>query len=171
RFEMALDAKVRTKDASQYKLVGKPVPRTDIPLKVTGQYVYLVDHRVPGMLHGRVIRPPKAGARLLEVPAGQSFPGLVKVVSKGDYVAVVCEREEQAVKAARELKVEWSTPEPMFAESYDALYDSLRSAQPKQSKTEGEAGDVEAAMAGAAKVVRGQYEYPFQSHACMGPGC
>jgi len=171
RFEMALDDKVATKEASRYKLVGKPVPRTDIPLKVTGEYVYLVDHKVPGMLHGRVIRPPRAGARLISVPSGQKLPGLLKVVAKGDYVAVVCEREEQAVKAARELKVEWSTPEPMFAESYEALYASLRSDTPKQSKTADVVGDVEQAIAGAAKVLQAQYEYPFQSHACMGPAC
>lgn len=170
-FEMALEEKVATKDPSLYKLVGQPVPRTDIPLKVTGQYTFLVDHKVPGMLHGRVLRPPLAGAKLLHVDLDQKLPGLVKVVTKGDYVAVVCEREEQAINAARQLKVEWSKPEAMFAESYDALYASLRSAKPKQSETGQNVGDVDAALAGAATVLKAQYEYPFQSHACMGPGC
>jgi len=171
QFELNMDAKARAKDASQYKLVGKPVPRFDIPPKVAGRYTYLVDHKVPGMLHGRVIRPPEAGAQLQGVEPGQKLPGLVKVVTQGNFVGVVCEREEQAVQAARELKVNWSSPEPMFSKSYDDLYATLRSGKVKESKTKDKVGDVDAAIAGAAKVLEAEYDYPFQSHACMGPGC
>jgi CO/xanthine dehydrogenase Mo-binding subunit len=171
RFEMKLDGKAKPKSASDYKLVGKPVPRMDIPLKVTGAYPYMVDFKLPGMLHGRVIRPPQAGAKLLGIVPGQRFPGLVKIVTQGDFVGVVCEREEQAIRAARELRIRWSTPEPMFSPSYDALYQTLRTATPHASKTGDNIGDVDAALANAARVIEQQYDYPFQSHACMGPAC
>ena len=96
----------------------------------------------------------------------------MKVVTRGDYVAVVCEREEQAIRAARELRVEWSEAAPLFPASYDALYETLRSAKPKVTEVaKGAAGDVEAALAAAAKRIEARYEYPFQSHACMAPGC
>ena len=171
RFELQLSGKVEAKKPAQYKLVGKPVQRIDIPAKVVGAYPYLVDHKVPGMLHGRVIRPPEAGAHLLAVAPGQQFPGLVKIVAEGDFVGVVCRREEQAVVAARDLKLTWSRPEPMFSASYEALYETLRSSAPKASKRELNDGDVDAALAGAAKVIEARYDYPFQSHACMAPAC
>ena len=171
RFELQLSGTVKPKAAGTYRLVGQPLARMDLPSKVVGAYPYLVDYKLPGMLHGRVIRPPAAGARLLGVPAGQDFPGLVKVVTRGDFVALVCDREEQAVRAARELKVNWSTPPPLFAASYDALYASLRSAAPKASKRILDLGDVPAALAASATRIEAQYDYPFQSHACMGPAC
>lgn len=172
RFEIRLSGKAVVKAPAQYKLVGQPVPRMDIPPKVRAEYVYLVDHKVPGMLHGRVVRPPHAGAKLVAVTPAHKISGLVKVVTRGDYVAVVCEREEQAIRAARELRVQWSNPEPMFPASYDALYAGLRRDPPKVSAVEkGATGDVEAALHDAAVRIEAQYEYPFQSHACMGPGC
>jgi CO/xanthine dehydrogenase Mo-binding subunit len=172
RFDVKVTGKVKPKDPKTYTLVGKPVPRRDIPPKVTGEYTYLVDHRVPGMLHGRVIRPPEANAKLVKVNAAQKLPGLVKVVTRGEFVGVVCEREEQAIRAAAELEVQWSKPEPLYSKDYDALYEHLRTAKAKVSDVDKDAaGDVEAALASAAKVIEARYEYPFQSHACMGPAC
>lgn len=171
RFDVRLSGKVEAKKPAQYTLVGKPVPRIDIPPKVAGAYPYLVDHKIPGMLHGRVIRPPEAGAHLVSVAPGQRFPGLVKIVTQGDFVGVVCQREEQAVRAARDLKLTWTRPEPMFSASYDALYETLRTSTPKASKRELNDGDVDAALARAGAVIEARYDYPFQSHACMGPAC
>jgi CO/xanthine dehydrogenase Mo-binding subunit len=171
RFDIKLGDKVKAKSPAEYRLVGMPVPRTDIPAKVTGAYPYLVNHRIPGMLHARVIRPPEAGAHLAAVPPNQRFPGLVKVVTKGDFVAVVCRREEQAIRAARDLKLTWTRPAPMFSSSHDELYQTLRTATPKASKRVVNEGDVDAALRGAARVLEADYEYPFQSHASMGPGC
>jgi nicotinate dehydrogenase subunit B len=171
RFDIPLSGKVAAKTPAQYRLVGKPVPRMDIPPKVTGAYPYLVNHTVPGMLHARVIRPPEAGAHLTAVIPNQRFPGLVKIVTKGDFVAVVCRREEQAVRAARDLKLTWTRPAPMFSSSYDELYQTLRTTKPKVSKRVVNEGDVDAALAGAATRLEAVYEYPFQSHACMGPAC
>ena len=172
RLEQKLTGTAVVKPASAYALVGKPVPRSDIPRKVRAEYTYLVDHRVPGMLHARVIRPPHAGARLVDVAPDQTLPGLVKVVARGNYLAVICEREEQAIRAARELRVEWAESAPMFPASYDALYASLREDAPKVSEVQkGATGDVDAALAAAVTRLDARYEYPFQSHACMAPGC
>ena len=171
RFDVQVSKKPKAKDPKDYRIVGKPVPRVDIPDKVAGRYRYVADHTVPGMLHARVIRPPEAGAKVVSLDESQRMPGLVKIVRRGDFVAVVCEREEQAVAAARALRVEWSKPQPMFWRDYDALYEHLRSAKPKATKEEGAKGDVDGAMKLAARVVEARYEYPFQSHASMGPGC
>jgi len=84
---------------------------------------------------------------------------------------VVCEREEQAFEAARRLPVQWSSPEPRYSRDYDALYEELRRATPRVSKENAPAADVEAALASAKRVVEARYEYPFQSHASMGPAC
>ena len=171
QFNVKVAEKPKAKDPNEYRVVGKPVPRLDIPQKVAGRYRYIADFSVPEMLHARVVRPPLAGAKLLSVDEGQALPGLVKIVHRSDFLAVVCEREEQAVAAAKNLRAEWSKPAPMFWPGYDALYEHLRAAKPKTSKTEGERGDVDAAMKMAARVVEARYEYPFQSHASMGPGC
>ena len=171
RFDVKLSGKAMPKMASQYRFVGQPIRRADIEQKVTGRYAYLVDFKLPGMLHARVIRPPQAGAKLLSVDDKQTLPGVVKVVSRGDFLAVVCMREEQAVHAARVLKVKWSTPAPMFSASYDALYRHLRESKPSVTEENQKAGDVAMAFASASIKLDVHYEYPFQSHACMGPAC
>jgi len=172
RFDVKVSEKPKVKNPRDYRVVGQPVPRLDIPPKVRGEYRYVADLVVPGMLHARVIRPPEAGAQLVRVDESRRLPGLLKVVHQGNFVAVVCEREEQAVEAARALHVEWSKPAPMYWTGYDALFEHLRSAKPKVTKADaGNRGDVEAALASAARVVEARYDYPFQSHASMGPAC
>ena len=171
RFDVKLSGKAKPKDPGLYQFVGKPMPRSDIALKVTGKYAYLVDFKLPGMLHARVIRPPQAGAKLLGFDGQQKLPGLVSVVARGDFLAVVCNREEQAVNAARALKAKWSMPAAMFSTSYEALYQRLRETKPTVSEVSQKVGDVDGAFASAATKLDVFYEYPFQSHACMGPAC
>src|SRR5215212_7452469 len=111
RLELANDVDVKAVDA--YTIVGQSVPRTDLLAKATGEFVYVHDVRVPGMLHGRVVRPPYAGVdagafvgtSLIAVDEAsvRHIPGLVAVVREGDFVGVVAEREENAVKAAAQL--------------------------------------------------------------------
>jgi len=170
-FDVKVSERVKPKDPREYRIVGKATPRVDIPAKVTARYRYVTDLRLPGMLHGRAIRPPQAGARLVRVDESAKLAGLVKIVHYGDFLGVVCEREEQAVEAARRLPVEWSRPAPAFWSGYDALYAHLRAERPIESQEEGARGDVESAMKMAARVVEARYEYPFQSHASMGPAC
>lgn len=171
QFNLKLAEKPATKHPKDYKIVGQAIARMDIPQKVTGEYPYLVDLNIPGMLHARMVPLPEAGAKLLGFEPTQQFPGLVKIVQQGEFIGVVCEREEQAINAARNLNVTWSKPAPMYSANYDELYKTLRSAKPKVSKSEQNIGDTTKALASAVKVIEGQYEYPFQSHASMGPAC
>jgi len=120
------------------------VPRLDIPPKVVGEYRYVGDLSVPGMLHARVVRPPEAGAKVISLDENQKLPGLVRVVRRGDFVAVVCEREEQAIRAARQLKVTWQEQDALPAMS--DLHGFMRS-QPTGDKVVVNKGDVAPARA------------------------
>ena len=171
RFELVLDAQAQPKDPASYRVVGRPLPRSDIPLKVTATYRYLVDFKLPGMVHARVLRPPTAGAQLLGAEALPTVDGFIGLVRRGNFAAVVCEREEQAVQAAREVRLNWSAPTIRFARDYEALYETLRTAPAQSAKVDRSHGDVDAALQGAARRLEAWYAYPFQSHACMGPAC
>jgi len=171
RFELAYDAKAQPKDPARYRVVGQPLPRSDIPPKVRAEYRFLVDHSLPGMVHARVLRPPTAGARFIGIQALPATPGFIRIVQQGNFVAVVAEREEQAVQAARSVQIAWSAPRLRFAKDYDALYASLRTAPSLSRKVDRSNGDVDAALQAAPRRIEAAYEYPFQSHACMGPAC
>ena len=171
RFDLAFDPKARPKDPATYRYAGRPIPRLDIAPKVRGETRFIVDHTVPGMLHARVLRPPVAGARLLGAEPLPELPGFVRLVRQGNFAAVVCEREDQAVRAANRVRLRWSAPTLQFPASYDALYETLRSAPARSRKIDRQQGDVDAALAAAATRLEAWYEYPFQSHACMGPAC
>ena len=161
----------RLKDVNQFKIVGQSPQRYDIPAKVDGSLKWAVDAKVPGMLHARNVRPPTAGAKLVSIDESsvKSVPGFVKVVSKGNYVAVVCEREEQAIQAARQIKVNWQKPVMAPFPSSEDLYGFMRSATPSSSTPPNVVGNPDAAMMGAAKVVDAEYEVPFQGHTSIGP--
>jgi nicotinate dehydrogenase subunit B len=161
----------RLKDVNQFKIVGQSPQRYDIPAKVDGSLKWAVDAKVPGMLHARNVKPPVAGAKLLSIDESsvRNVPGLVKVVSKGNYVAVVCEREEQAIQAARQLKVNWEKPAAAAFPSSDDLYGFMRTAKPTSSTPPSIVGNPDAAMMTAAKVVEAEYEIPFQGHTSIGP--
>jgi nicotinate dehydrogenase subunit B len=169
-FNHDVTGKLKPKSTGAYNIVGKPVPRIEVPFKVTGAHAYIQDLRRPGMLHGRPIRPPALGAKLVAVDESsvKSIPGLVKVVVKGNFVGVVCEREEQAIRAARDLKVTWEgTPGlPSMSELYTTL---LRI--PSNDRSPANSGDVDGALASAAKTLNATYQWPFQLHASIGPSC
>jgi CO/xanthine dehydrogenase Mo-binding subunit len=171
-FGLNVQGPATPKDPSTYTVVGSSVPRDDIAPKILGQYRYVTDVRVPGMLHGRVVHPPGVGATVTAVDdtAARAVPGFVRAVVTGNFVGVVAETEWGAIKAARALKVAWSEPASAFSGDA-ALFDFLRSATPKATRETVKVGDAAAALAGAPKVVEAIYEFPFQSHATMGPGC
>ena len=171
RFELVYDAKSKPKEPARYRVVGQPLPRSDIPPKVRAEFRYLVDHRVPGMVHARVLRPPTAGASFIGIKALPATPGFIRLVQQGNFVAVVAEREEQAVLAVRSVQLEWSAPKLRFSKDYDALYETLRTAPSQSRKVDRSNGDVDAGLQAAARRIAVSYEYPFQSHACMGPAC
>ena len=162
----------KPKDPAMYTVVGQPIARADISHKVLGQFTYVGDFRLPGMLHGRVVRPSTAGAKLVSVDENsvKAIPGIRKVVAKDNFVGVVADTEWAAIRGAKALKVTWSASAPPFPEQ-NKLYEFMRSATPKATKVKLDKGDTVAALASATKKVHASYEWPFQSHASMGPGC
>jgi len=167
----ATTGEAAVKPVQDLRIVGQSVPRYDIPAKVDGSLTWAVDMKVPGMLHARNVRPPVAGATLRSVDESSvaSLPGFVRVVRSGNYLAVVCEREEQAIAAARQLKAEWTPPaEAPFPPSTE-LFDYIRRAVPTSSGEPRVTGDTQAALAAAARVVEAEYEVPFQGHTAIGP--
>jgi CO/xanthine dehydrogenase Mo-binding subunit len=138
---------------------------------VDGSLKWAVDVKLPGMVHARNVKPPVAGAKLVSIDEAsvRGLPGFVKVVSKGNYVAVVCEREEQAIAAARQLKVNWEKPSAAAFPTSENLYEFMRAATPTSSSNPSVTGNPAAAFTGAAKVVEADYEVPFQGHTAIGP--
>jgi nicotinate dehydrogenase subunit B len=176
RLELADDVAVKAVDS--YTIVGQSVPRVDLPAKATGELVYVHDVRVPGMLHGRVVRPPYAGVdaggfvgtSLIAVDEAsvRDIPGLIAVVSIRDFVGVVTDREENAARAAAQLKVRWK-PVPALPELKD-IATALR-ANPSAPRTLIDKGDVDAAIAAAEKPMQRTYVWPYQMHGSIGPSC
>ena len=179
KFNVALTGKnadettgiAKLKAVQDMKMVGQSPQRFDIPPKVDGTNKWAVDVKLPGMVHARNVKPPVAGATLVSIDESsvRGIPGLVKVVSKGNYVAVVCEREEQAIRAARQLKVSWQKPETAPFPASPDLHKYMRAATPTLSLPPVAVGDIAAGMAGAAKVVTAEYDVPFQGHTAIGP--
>ncbi|HJU42694.1 MAG TPA: molybdopterin cofactor-binding domain-containing protein [Vicinamibacterales bacterium] len=161
----------KLKPVQEMKNVGKSPRRYDIPPKINGTAKWAVDVKVPGMVHGRNVRPPFAGAALISVDESsvKNIPGFIKVVTKGNYVAVVCEREENAIRAARQLKVQWKKPDtPPFPAS-DDLFKYMRAATPSSTGKPVIIGNPDGGFASAATVIEAEYEVPFQGHNSIGP--
>ena len=167
-FGPTLRGSAKVKDYSAYKVVGKEIPRIDIPDKITGRSVYTRDIRVPGMLHGRVVRPNPWGADLVKVEGlPKAIPGLVKIVVKGSFVGVVAETEWAAIQAAAQLKVKWSDWAEMPAQT--EIYSKLRSVPVKQRTGPADVGNVNTAFASAAKTISATYDSPYNMHGTIGP--
>ena len=159
------------KPVGELRVVGRSIPRYDIPAKVDGSLTWAADVRVPGMVHARNVRPPVAGATLERIDESSvaDLPGFIRVVSRGNYVAVVCEREEQAIAAAEQLRIDWAPPANAPFPSSDELFDYMRGATPTSSQGPAPQGDTAAALATARHVVEAEYTVPFQGHTAIGP--
>jgi nicotinate dehydrogenase subunit B len=169
--ELALDPHAPLKDPREYRLVGKPLKREDIPPKVTGEFVYMQDMRMPDMVHARVIRPDAYGAQLVSIDdtAARAVPGFVQTVRKGNFVAVLARTEWAAIKAARALKVSWSAWSGLPEQS--RIYEAVRELKVADRATIAKSGDVEHAFAAGGKVVKSSYHWPLQTHGSIGPSC
>jgi nicotinate dehydrogenase subunit B len=169
--ELYAPGKAQPKKPSDYKIVGKSIRREDIAPKVFCQEDYVTDIKVPGMVHGRVIRPPVAGAMPAKVDEG-SIKDIAggKVIVQNAFVGVVADTEWGAIQAAQKLKIEWSNSAPPFPDQA-SIYDHIRKAPVRKRTVEKENGDVDEAFKTATRVIEAEYEWPFQSHASMGPGC
>lgn len=174
---MDVSGEGKPKAVSAYRVVGQSVARDDIPAKILGSEDYVANVRLPNMLHGRMVRPAVAAAVPVKVDEAsiRDING-AKVVWKKDFLGVVAETEWDAIKAARKLKVQWSSPTQTWP-THDGLFDHIRKAAVVASngqngflgKKEVNEGPTQAALAKAAKVIEAEYECPFQSHARMGP--
>ncbi len=169
-FDLKVDKDAPLKNPKDHTVVGQPVPRPDVPGKVTGTHTYMQDFRVPGMLHARVIRPPAIGATLEKVDESsiKDIKG-ARVVREQSFLAVVAESEWAAVKAARQLKATWSKWEGLPEMS--KLWDHVRSTKVAKDDVAVDRGDPKKAIAGAAKTLKATYDFAIHTHGSMGPAC
>jgi nicotinate dehydrogenase subunit B len=170
RLAVQVDPKAPLRDTSRYTIVGKPILRPDVPGKCTGQHVYVQDFTVPGMLHGRVIRPPAIGAKLVSVDETsiRNIPD-VRVIRMENFLAVVAKDEWAAVRAASELKAAWT--EWQGLPGSEDLAQHVREGAVDRDEGLVSRGDPVAALPVAAKQFSATYTWPCQSHASLGPSC
>ncbi len=169
-FNLALNPNAKRKTSSKWSILGKPVRSLETPSLMTGHFEFVHNVRVPGMLHGRVVRPPEVGATLVGIDESsvRQLPGVVKVVSRTDFVGVVAEKQWQAVEAARRLKVTWKPGKGL--PSQKTYFDTLRK-QPSRDALLVDSKDVEQRLATAHHVLRATYAYPYQMHGSIGASC
>jgi nicotinate dehydrogenase subunit B len=171
KFNLTLDAKARRKDPREWTILGKPVQNPDLPAIVTGQFEFVHNVRVPGMLHGRVVRPPAVGATVMAVEESsvQDMPGLVKVVVKKNFVGVVAQKPWQALQAANKLKVAW-TPGTGLPKQTD-FPEHLRNQKPTRDTLLVDSKDVDRKLSEAVEVLQATYYHPYQMHGSIGSSC
>jgi nicotinate dehydrogenase subunit B len=167
-FRMTLTGSAKPKDPSKYTTVGKRIPRVDIPDKVKAATTYVQDVKVPGMLHARVVHPEGIGSTVVSVGGfSPPVPG-AQVVRRGNLVAVLAEREWDAIKGAQALQVTWSAWNKLPPSG--GIYSTLRTL-PSVDKVQTNRGDSDGALASAAQTLKATYQTPFENHAMLGPSC
>ena len=169
-FHLRVTPAAPRRSPQEWTVLGKPVPSLDIRALATGRFEFVHNVRVPGMLHGRVVRPPAVGCTLLKVDetSVRDMPGLVKVVVRKNFVGVVAEKQWQAEQAARKLKVEWTAPVALPAQA--DFYDYMRR-QPSRDVLLVDSQDVEGKLAAAPATLQATYSYPYQMHGSIGASC
>jgi nicotinate dehydrogenase subunit B len=161
--------KSKLKDPATYKVMGQPVARVDIPAKVTGGAAYVQDMRLPGMVHARVVRPPSYGAQLTEcdTSAVEKLPGVFKVVRDGNFLAVVAQKEFQAIKAMKALSAAAKWKEKPSLPKQDDLLRVLTSLKSNDSTIFQRSNP----SATGQTTIEATYTRPYQSHGSIGPSC
>ena len=172
-WDLKVAPEVHAKDPGQYRIVGTSVRRMDLPPKFTGEFTYVQDVRIPGMLHGRVVRPPVVNSKPSSVDQNsiKHISGVVKVVEEGSFVGVVAETEWAAIQAARDLKVTWSTPSTKLPASPDELFAYLKNTKSFRDQVATDKGNPDSAISQASKTFNATYRWPFQLHGMIGPSC
>lgn len=171
-FELTLDQSAERRRPDSWTVLGRSVPRLEIPEIVTGQFEYVHNVRVEGMAHGRVVRPPVVGATLGGVNRSsvEDMPGFIDVVIRNDFVGVVAEKLWQAVRIASQLEVTWEAPAKSLP-AHDGFHDWLRQQRPTRDSLLVDSGDVDETLPRAARRVEARYHYPYQMHASIGSAC
>ncbi|HXJ30561.1 MAG TPA: molybdopterin cofactor-binding domain-containing protein [Burkholderiales bacterium] len=169
--KVEVDPKVALRKSSEYRLIGKSIRRVDIPGKVTGEFTYIHDVRVPGMLHARVIRSDLNEAHIDEVDLSEArkVHGYVQTVRKKNFLAVVARSEWAAIKAARAVKVYWRPGTPLPDQG--GMFDYWRRLPVAKEEITQTAGDAKAALETSARRVKARYDFAVQTHATIGPSC
>jgi len=172
RFNLPVNTKAVPNDPSTWKVLGKSIPRVDIPAKAKGTFMYVQKVRIPGMLHGKVVRPPALGAHVLNIDqtAVSGLPGNPQVVRVMDFVGVVADTEWHASKAASALAsgITWTAGDPLPAQA--DLY-TYMTKQPSRDAFAVNTGDIDKVMAAAVKTLKAQYLYPYQMHGSLASSC
>jgi CO/xanthine dehydrogenase Mo-binding subunit len=171
KFNLTLNPNAKRKPASEWKILGKPIARLDIPALATGQFEFVHNVRVPGMLHGRVVRPPEVGATLVSVDESsvRGMPGFVKVVVKKNFVGVVAEKPWQATQIAGRLKVDWTKGSGLPSQAAFSQY--LREQHSSRDSFVVNSKDVDDTLAKAPKVIKATYRHAYQMHGSIGTSC
>jgi CO/xanthine dehydrogenase Mo-binding subunit len=170
-FALKLDKDVKTKDPMTFRVVGKPIPRLDIPEKCTGRFTYMQDTRVEGMVHGRVVRPPAFGATLERVDENslKNIPGIVQIVREGNFLGVVAETEWGAIKAAQNLKAAWSKWEGLPEQKN--LFEQVRATKINKDDVTSNVGNSQEALQKGARTLKATYDFAIHTHGSIGPSC
>jgi nicotinate dehydrogenase subunit B len=170
KLNLTLDRNAKRKPPREWTVLGKPIGRTDMAAMATGQFEYVHNVRLPGMLHGRVVRPPAVGATVVSVDESsvKDMAGVVKVVVRKNFVGVVAQKPWQAIEAAAKLKVAWTSGMGLPAQS--DFYEHLRTL-PSRDALLVNSKDTAQVLAQAATVVRARYDHPYQMHGSMGSSC
>ncbi|MBR0784839.1 xanthine dehydrogenase family protein molybdopterin-binding subunit [Bradyrhizobium iriomotense] len=170
-FSLKVDKDAPVKDPALYAIAGKSVPRVDIPPKATGHFTYMQDFRVPGMLHGRVVRPLAIGAKLENVDGSSvnDVPGFVKVVREGNFLGVVATTEWGAIQAARKLKATWSKWEGLPERTH--LWEHVRATRVNSDEISSNVGNSANALSDAPKRISATYDFAIHTHGSLGPSC
>ncbi|MGH9374512.1 MAG: molybdopterin cofactor-binding domain-containing protein, partial [Vicinamibacterales bacterium] len=169
-FNLPVDATAKRKPVSEWTVLGRPVPRVDMAAMATGHFEYVHDVRVPGMLHGAVVRPPAVGATLVSVDESsvRGMPGVVKIVVRNSFVGIVAGKPWEALQAASRLKATWTAGARLPDQK--GFYDYLRK-QPSRDAYVVKSADVDQKLATATTVLEATYLHPYQMHGSMGPSC
>ena len=172
-WDMKVAPEIPAKNPKDYKIVGKSIKRVDLPGKFTGEFVYSQDVTVPGMLHGRVVRPATSlsAPQSVDESSVKNIPGVVKVVRDGNFVGVVAETEWAAIQAARALKVTWSEPTLKMPSGPDEVFDYLKNTKSFKDNVVTNRGNLDSAFSQAHKKYEATYYWPFQLHGMIGPPC
>jgi len=170
QFDIPLNKAAKRRSMAEWTVLGKPIPSLDRVALMTGQFEFLHYVRVPGMLHGRIVRPPEMGATVAHVDESsvRQIPGLQKVVVRKDFVGVVAEQQYQAVFAARKLAVRWNPGPELPAQT--TFFEHLQN-QPSHDTLSVDSGDVEKHLSASSAVLQATYTYPYQMHGSLGASC
>ena len=168
---LRLDHDAPLKAPTDYTTVGKPVLRLDITGKVNGRFTYIQDFKLPGMLHGRVVRPSSMGASLVsyDQTSINHIPGVVEVVRIGNFLGVVAQTEWSAIRAAQQLSVTWSKWDGLPDEA--KLWEHVRSTRTQRDDVTSNVGDSTAALRASARKLTATYDFAMHTHGSIGPSC